>query len=663
MPSYFTLRMQFGLHQDPEQVTEQLLRLVREAPVDEIMFFYFAEELNDGHETLDGLQEWIGKSRPYREALKKAGISVSLNPWHSVLHCDRGRALKSGQDWQSMVDPTGREASAVVCALDANWRDYFFKTLELYAQEGFRTVWIDDDIRYHNHPPLHWGGCFCPLHVAEFNKRAGVSAVRQEIVSACLQPGTPHPWRAIWMDMWQETVLAFLHECQQILDKGGARMGLMSSSMEAHGAEGRRWEEWWDVFGNGQPPVHRPHFWSYSDGIGPQLIHSIAALDQNRSIQPTAIDSGPEIECMPYGRWNKSFRQIFAQMALAHVLGSTHLNISLYDFMGNRPDDEPERATFLKRVRPSMDWLADRFPTDMKSVGVGVPWTQHMGRLVHTGKGTSWFELECACKGWSNWLGAAGIAFSARPQQCVNALAGPMAWCIDDATLRDWLTSGLLVDGWAAAILAERGLGELIGVKSHRWITQDEVLYSVEECLGADFALRSGAQISVNEKVHTERMFQAELDEGATVVSDLRNPLQEVVGHGTFIFRNGIGGRVAVVPWDAGRGGTPLMDIHRAVHLRKVVAWLSDGKAVGSVENGAWLVPQFLSDGVGWRGAIWNGSPDETDAFHVRRPEGMPPIREAWHLRPSGERIAARVDGDVIRLNRPIHQWEVIVVD
>ena len=254
MPGYFTLRMQFGPHQDPDFVTEQLLELVRVAPVDEVMFFFFAEEQNDGHDTLERIQQWIDCSRPYRRALKEAGVETSLNPWHSVLHCGRHRTFKPGQKWTPMVGSKGAEEPPVVCFLDPDWQKYFFETLRMYAGEGFRVVWIDDDIRYHNHGDLHWGGCFCPLHVAEFNHRAHTNAAREEIVNACLQPGTPHPWREIWMEMWQETILSFLNDCRLILEKGNTKMGLMSSAMEAHGAEGRRWEEWWDVFGGGRPP-------------------------------------------------------------------------------------------------------------------------------------------------------------------------------------------------------------------------------------------------------------------------------------------------------------------------------------------------------------------------------------------------------------------------
>ena len=54
--------------------------------------------------------------------------------------------------------------------------------------------------------------------------------------------------------------------------------------------------------------------------------------------------------------------------------------------------------------------------------------------------------------------------------------------------------------------------------------------------------------------------------------------------------------------------------------------------------------------------------PDETTAFRIHLPEGMPPITEAWHLTPSGERRAATIEEDTIILGRPLFQWEVVVV-
>ena len=670
MPTRYTLRMQFGPHEDPDDISAQLLRLTAETGADEIMFFYFAEEQNDGHDPLERVQAWIERSRSYRQALRQAGVQISLNPWHSLLHCDRGRRLKPGQDWRRMVDPNGRVAEAVVCPLDSDWQSYYLETLRRYAGEGFRVVWIDDDIRYHNHEPLEWGGCFCDQHVAAFNQRAGTQATRAEIVAACLAPGQPHPWRAIWMDLWQESLLAFLEKCRLTLEAGGTRMGLMSSSMESHGAEGRRWEDWQRVFRGGQSFIHRPHFWTYSDAGSVMLAHGLAALDQNRCIQDDSlqagVETGPEIENFPYGRWNKSFRQTFAQLAVAQTGGSTHLNISLYDFMGNRPDDEPQRAAFLKQIRPDLDWLADQFPLHLRSVGVGLPWSQDQGRDVRTTTGNSWFELQPASRGWAYWLGAAGLAFSMRPQSVgsggvgVNALAGPAAWSFDEADLKNWLASGLLLDGEAAAILVQRGLGEWLGIRDIHPIHQDEVLYSIEACRDPRFALRSGAQISVNTRPHTQRLYQVGAASSAQPISELLDPLQRRVGHGALIFENPQGGRVAVVPWSA--CAAPMMDVHRAAQLRGLVDWLARGQPTGGVEGGAWLAAQFFIGGDAWRGVLWNAGPDEVDNLRVQRPAGMPPIQQAWQLSWNAPRRPVTVEGDVLHLDTPLHQWDLVVI-
>ncbi|NLG27526.1 MAG: hypothetical protein GX557_06420 [Chloroflexi bacterium] len=666
MPSHFTLRMQFGLHQGPDAIARKVLALAKSAPVDEVMCFYFAEELNDGHEPLERVQQWIEASRPYRKELQSAGVALSLNPWHTVLHCDRHRTLKPGQNWQTMVDPTGRQATAVVCPLDPDWRAYYAETLRMYAREGFRVIWVDDDIRYHNHEPLAWGGCFCPLHVAEFNRRArerdalAVPVTRAEIVAACLQPGAPHPWRSLWFDMWEETHLELLSEWRRIVEAEGCRLGLMSSDMEAHAAEGRRWADWWRAFGGGQPPVHRPHFWGYGDMPGPALIHSIALLDQNRSIQPAALESGPEIECFPYGRWNKSYRQTGAQLALAHILGSANLNISLYDFMGNDPDDDPSRTAFLTAWRPACNWLADAFPMTLRSVGVGVPWSEDMGRTIRLEPGASWRSLQCPSRGWAHWLGASGHAFAMHAAPRVNALAGPVAWAFDERHLRDWLSRGVLLDGGAAEVLLQRGLGEFVGLTGGRRIGQEDLLYSVENTLDARFGLRAGAQISVNAKPYAQRLFQGELAPGARMVSDLRSPTQAVVGHGLLLFENSLGGRVAIVPWDA--NGAVEMNAQRAAQLASTLAWLDPTLSYGWVEGGPWLVPQFLRRGRGWRGVVWNASPDELDEFRVHLPAGMPEPARAVQLTARGERLTARLSGDCVTCAHPLGQWECVVL-
>ena len=659
MPSHFTLRMQFGKHQDAGWIRDRLLELVKRAPIDEIMFFWFAEDMNDGHETLEEIAEWIEHSRPYRDALIEAGVTVSLNPWHTILHEDRDRPLKPGQNWQTLVDPAGRAALAQVCPLDPGWRAYYAEALGMYAKENFARIWIDDDFRFHNHIPLDWGGCFCPLHVAEFNRRAGTRATRDEIVRNVTAPGDPHPWRKLWLDMWDDTQVELVTGWREIVEAEGSKLGLMSSLVENHAAEGRRWARWWKAFGGDGVPVHRPHFWEYVQESSRELPLSIAKLDQNRMVQPDKVDSGPELEGWQNDRRHKSHRHAGAQLMLAHVLGSTHVNISYYDFLGNDPRDAPDRIAFMRDWRPVADWLADEFPMTLRSVGVGVPWSEDMSRTVHTDGSGRWQSLVCPTRAWALWLGAAGRAFTMRPSDAVNAIAGELAWTFGEDDLHAWLTRGLLLDGSAAQVLVERGFGQHLGVTASRMITQKDACFSIEHCTDAAFGMRLDARTSVNRSGYAGRMFQGDLAEDTRVVSELRDPHGHTVGHGEVVFENDLGGRVAIVPWCVTHGFW--MTNYRAAQLTKTLDWLDPSGAAGWVENPAWLIPQFLTDGRLWRGVVWNASSDEVNAFTVHFPAGMPPPENVVHIDAHAtRRDVAYADGRVT-LTEPLRQWEVVV--
>jgi len=307
----------------------------------------------------------------------------------------------------------------------------------------------------------------------------------------------------------------------------------------------------------------------------------------------------------------------------------------------------------------------------LRPVGVGIPWSQDMSRLLRLGSvasaqgdsrsgKTGWGSLVCPSRGWALWLAAAGHAFAMRPSEAVNALAGPVTWSFDAADLKRWLSGGLLVDGPAALVLVERGFGPLIGLLSGRLVTQDEVLYSMERSRDARFGLRPDARMSVNAKPYSAALLQADLAEGALVASDLLDPRDRVVGHGLVLFENHLGGRVAVVPWSA--DGEVHMNAQRAAQLTRVLAFLDPSNRHGWVEGGAWLVPQFLTDGERWRGVVWNASPDEIDEVTVHYPADMPPPRAAVQVGSRGERTPADIRGESVRFRRPLHQWECVVL-
>jgi hypothetical protein len=653
------------MQSNQEKVRQDLLRICQETCADEITLIIFGETYSRGHDTLEELEDWLDLIRPWKETLQAAGIAVSLNPWTTILHCDRGRKLKDTQNWQTMVDWKGRAASAVACPLDPGWRDYVRKALDLYAREGFRVIWLDDDFRLANHAPLDWGGCFCPRHVAEFNRRAGTDASREEILAALMRPGTPHPWREIWLEMWDVTQTDLLASFRQVVERRGGQLGLMSSGPMMSAMEGRRWPRWWQALSGDNPPVHRPHFTGYADSIGTGLVLGIHMLDMNRVLEREDTEIAPEIENFPHG-WSKSFRQTSAHMVMAQVFGAHRLNLSLYDYLGNSAEDQPEIGRFLAGWKPTLDWLADLFPASLTSQGIGCPWSEEQVRRKQARAGAKTFmeSLFVPTHGWPTWLGNFGHAFQMRISKEVNAIAGDMAWAFDDEQILDMLAKGLLLDGPAAANLEQRGFARFVGLQDIHFFSQAELLYSMEELTDADFTIRQGALVSMDDKPCTQQLAQGVLLPEARQISVLRAPRFELVGHGVVIYENALGGRVAVCPWDANAPETfsGQRTIYRAGQIEALIRYLSGGSEQGLVSGSPWLACQFLGDGERQRGVIWNAGPDPVYQFDFYPPAGSPTILAAVQLDMFGNRTPTALVGDRIILNSPLQQWECVIV-
>jgi hypothetical protein len=385
----------------------------------------------------------------------------------------------------------------------------------------------------------------------------------------------------------------------------------------------------------------------------------------NRTLEPPGTEIDPELENFPQG-WSKSLRVSAGQMMVAQVMGSDRLYLSLYDYLGNPPADAPRVTGFLAGWKPTLDWVSAMFPATLRSHGVGCPWREDAARRRHApASASSWQEgLHLPAEGWGPWLGGYGMAVQARMSSTVNAMAGDMAWAFSDDDIRWMLGRGLLLDGPAASILQARGFGAWLGLAELHTITQADALYSIEELVDPAYTLRPGALVDINERPGFEQLVQGALAPRAQRISILRGPRGEDVGHGVVLYENESGGRVAVCPWDAAgfEPGNGQQNDYRQRQMQAVVDYLGRGVAPGRVSGAPYLVCHFRTDGVTWRGVIWNGYPDAVTEFSVQLPAGMPAPDQVVQVDAAGGRHPASLEDGVIRLSRPLYEWECVVL-
>ncbi|MBE6385658.1 MAG: hypothetical protein E7048_08345 [Lentisphaerae bacterium] len=119
--------------------------------------------------------------------LRKAGIIPSLQFQTTIGHSDRiiASAGAEGKTWGSYVGVNGEECLFVNCPRQPGFLEYMGEMSRIYAQWHPGSVWIDDDLRLHNHhPAMEPCGCYCKDCLALFAKEEGKLYTREELVAA-----------------------------------------------------------------------------------------------------------------------------------------------------------------------------------------------------------------------------------------------------------------------------------------------------------------------------------------------------------------------------------------------------------------------------------------------------------------------------------------------
>ncbi|MBU4201248.1 MAG: hypothetical protein KKG09_00665 [Verrucomicrobia bacterium] len=509
-----------------------------------VHLFFNAEEWYRGHPTEPEIRKFLVMFRQIVPIFRQAGLSVGLNPWTTIGHCDRGRALRAGQNFELMVSPSGKRSNISASFACPRFRRYLASLFHRLAAVGFDILWLEDDFRYHNHAPLDWGGDFSPSMLKRFSERIGRLVSREEVVRNVLRPGVPHPWRREWMALWrqcQEELAGLLAEAVKSANPQ-ARLGLMSSHPDTHSAEGRSWSGLFRAMAINGRAVHRPHFASYGEENNYSYSFSLLAIQKD--IRPDNVDSYPEIENFPFGRFNKSDRQTFSQMALAKLMGSEGLLLDLHPMTGNSVEEELGIGEMLDKAAPALAWISERFPRAMKPCGAGIPFKEDSASYLHLPPGMKHYDgLECLSDTPGSLLGPLGIAYQMREAPGVNLVFGPKAWTFTDDEITRLLGKGLWLDPEAAVILTERGFGRHLGIRIDGWLEREQSLYAIERFVSRQTGVRQGFHASAN-KLPRILTFQAK--HGTQVWTEIIDCMNRRLGAGLTVFSNILGGAVAI---------------------------------------------------------------------------------------------------------------------
>ena len=453
------------------------------------MLFINAEEYNVGHMTIEESKPWLKTMKKARDLLLEKGISVSLNPWIELGHLDRCRPLKAGQNFTTQVDYDGNRCEMVACPLCTEWKKYFLDFYQYIIQElKPDTVWVEDDFRLHNHGDLRFGGCFCDLHMQKYNEALGAKYTREEFTDLLFRKNPSRKVRKAWLDVNRACMADLAKDIgDAVASLGlGTKVGLMSSAHDWHALEGRDWHGIHKGFAAGGPKINRLHLPCYDEISAKRYYFYFNRLPFHcRALLPSDTLIYPELENGAFSTFAKDARFLQFQLESAIPLCISGMTYDIYDFVGNGIVHHFGYGEKVKEITPYLNGVLRTRIRYGQLDGVILPIDEKTA--YKRGKQITQFQdLYPDESNFNAYLVSLGITAKPSTKKSfkgkVVALGGGNAYNFTEAQLKRLFADNyVIVDGGAARILIDRGLGYLINASAYEMFWGEHDVHSYEQ--------------------------------------------------------------------------------------------------------------------------------------------------------------------------------------
>ena len=482
------LRIQIRPDADSEERTVRIRDYCLKYGIKNVILFINAECFWTGHITAEELPPWIEVLKKAKAALNGAGISVSLNVWTTIGHLERGKALKPGQDFSTMVDIEGKKSKIIACPLDNRWRKYYNEIATKLIEEIQPEIyWIEDDFRLHNHQPLFYGGCFCDRHLSLMNGKIGKNYTLPEWKEKLYQRGECTPERKAWLDVSKETMTDTAKFLGAIInnEKSGTVGALMSCTPDGHLTEARDWKGVIGGICTEGKYIDRIHLACYEERSAKEYLFYFNSISMPvRAFLPKDTIVYPELENASFSTYAKDKRFVKFQEESAIPLLISGMTYDIFDFAGNGTIDGYGYGEVIRDNRKYMQAVMDQKLRFEDLTGIVIPLTEDaVYRVYFTGKNIKdYISTDCYSAGY---IGSLGLTYRPTKEKritnkIVTLFANQVNYYSDNELKKLAENNFLVLDGNAVVELDRRNLLGLICAESIEVMKEGESVPSYE---------------------------------------------------------------------------------------------------------------------------------------------------------------------------------------
>lgn len=620
-PLTLSWRIGVGMY-EADDAFERLRAFLRDyrAIVDEIAFF----ETITGHlylplATYERRADVLRRRMPL---LKRDGVrSVGINVLTTIGHLDEGWDCLPPLPFPAMVGHDGRISRGCACPNTAAYRDYVTAKYRLVAGASPDFIWVDDDIRMHNHGVAY--GCFCDACLQIFSAGAGRRWNRGDLVRALREP-SESGLREAWVEQNEATIASLMRDVEGAIHgvSPAIATGLMTTGFDFVTYSGQ-FTGWFTALGAAKA---RPGGGCYTDAAPLEMARkALSTGRQVASLPPSVRDIQYEHENCPYALLGKSVTSILNECALALGVGVNGITFNVFAGL----EERRPLMEAMTAARPCWEEI-QAFAHDLPMAGVWQAWSARLMARRKVRPGEDWFGPDARYSlARLQPLLELGLPVSAVPSAAGTLFSGKVIEAFSDAEIERAFSGGVLMDTAALDALAERGYGDLAGVRVARRLDNGVKERLTRDPLNGPYAgVERNACIDLWGSAAGLADVLEPLDEHARVLARMETLLDEDRGPCVTAFENRLGGRVVVMgyaPWI--HLGFPA----KREQLLNAADWAARGTVPVRIGQVVKLIPFVRLSADRNRGAVVllnAGFDTVTEAtLHVRAPES--PVRLA----------------------------------
>lgn len=640
-----------------DEAFDRLLTLIHRHPgiVDEIALFDSVT-----HHLYVPLDEYAQTMETFRDRMdmlrEQAVARVGINVLTTLGHIDEAWSYMPPLPFQPMIGHDGGVSRGCACPNTPELRTYARNRYRMAAQANPQFIWVDDDMRMHNHGVAY--ACFCPTCLELFARNVGAKLTREELVAALNDPDRPEVRKA-WVAQNAAVIASVLGDVSAAIHEVDPRIetGLMTAGPGWITYTGQNFDDW---FGALKASKGRPGGGFYADDPRMGIVRKTLDVGRQRASYPQQVtDCQYELENYPYQRFRKSTSSLINECTLALAMGLNGVAFNWLHMWGTSTGDVLPSMAGAAGARWVWERLVDH-ADGLPTVGLWTAWTWQLMARRKLLPGEEWFTM-----GPEYDIGVTDVLAHLGIPMCVDApgsgtvLRGRVVEAFDDEQLRTMLSGGVLMDTTALKVLQDRGLADLTGVYlAHRYDNGAMERFADDE-LNAKYAgeLRD-ARIEFWGDAWGQADVLEPLNPQVRTLALLQDYRDRTQGPCMTAYENELGGRVVVAgysPWDF------VQSVAKRAQLLNVADWITHDTLPLRLDAPAPLVPVVRMSWDRRRGviALLNAGLDPITSVDVQvRAPGVP----VHALGPEGERQlpqSADDEGWHVTLNR-IDPWATV---